>query len=279
MKKRNKTEERKLLKVPIQISIHLLYLYQDKGLWGKELLKRYPQYSKATIYRHATKPVQVSLQAKALQRRGRPSKLTDRKKRNILREINTLRATIESFATKRLHETAGVQTGLSEETVRRFLHSQGYRYYQSRKKGLLTPEDLKRRLKYTTEISKRPDSKELWFNGISFCIDEAGFQHKYNPFDEAKSIKTLAWRKRDEGLERNCANLVQEIWANLVQEIKTVCLRWKLELQLIRTCWIQLIWSFVLQMNMKDQLWVNLVKKNRNCLFKIKFGTQICWIW
>ena len=32
MKKRNKTEERKLLKVPIQISIHLLYLYQDKGL-------------------------------------------------------------------------------------------------------------------------------------------------------------------------------------------------------------------------------------------------------
>ena len=37
-----------------------------------------------------------------------------------------------------------------------------------------------------------------------YYIDGAGFQHKYNPFDEAKSIKIMAWRKRDEGLERNC---------------------------------------------------------------------------
>ena len=94
-------------------------------------------------------------------------------------------------------------TGLSDETVRCFLHSQGYRYCHSHKKGLLTTEDLKRRLKYATEISKRPDSKELWLNRISFYIDAAGFQHKYNPFDEVKSIKTMAWT-RDEGLESNC---------------------------------------------------------------------------
>ena len=38
----------------------------------------------------------------------------------------------------------------------------------------------------------------------AFYLDAAGFQHKYNPFDEARSTKTMAWRKRDEGLERNC---------------------------------------------------------------------------
>ena len=128
----------------------------------------------------------------------------DRDKRQILREIKKLRATVGSFAKKWLHEAAALQTGLSHETVRRFLHSQRYRYYHSRKKGLLSTEDLKRRLKDVTEISKRPDSKELWINGILFHIDAAGFQHKCNPFDEAKSIKTLAWRKHDEGLERNC---------------------------------------------------------------------------
>ena len=93
---------------------------------------------------------------------------------------------------------------MTDEIVPRFLHSQGYRYYHSRKKRVLTPEGLKRKLTCATEISKRLDSKELWLNEISFYIDAAGFQHKYNPFDEAKSIKTMAWRKRDEGFERNC---------------------------------------------------------------------------
>ena len=58
MKKINKTEDRKLLKVAIQVSIHLRYICQDKGLQGKELLKRYPQYSKVTIYRQQI-PVEI----------------------------------------------------------------------------------------------------------------------------------------------------------------------------------------------------------------------------
>ena len=37
MKKINKTEDRKLLNVSIQISVQLRYLHQDKGLRGKEL--------------------------------------------------------------------------------------------------------------------------------------------------------------------------------------------------------------------------------------------------
>ena len=85
-----------------------------------------------------------------------------------------------------------------------FLHSQGYRYYHSCKKGLLTSGDLKRRLKYATEISKRLDSKQLGLNNrILYYTLGVGFQHKYNLFDEAKSIKIVPWRKRD-GLERNC---------------------------------------------------------------------------
>ena len=84
---------------------------------------------------------------------------------------------------------------------------------------------LKTQAKICYRNIKTPRVKRTLVFGISFCIDEAGFHHKYNPFDEAKSIKTLAWRKRDEGLERNCANLVQETWANLVQEITTVSLR------------------------------------------------------
>ena len=201
--KTNKTQY-----VPLAVSIHLRYLYQDKGVRGKALLKRYPMYSKATIYRHATKEIYKSNQSKRAQttikQRGRPSKLTDREKRSILRKIPVLRDTVGSFTTKRLREAASVTTNVCDETVRRFLHSAGYRYFHSRKKGLLTKEDLKKRTKFARRALNLPDQKQLWRYGISFYFDAAGFQHKYNPFDEAKSTRTMAWRKRDEGLDRNC---------------------------------------------------------------------------
>ena len=41
----------------IPISVHLRYLYQDKGIRGKEFLSKYPMYSKASVYRHAAKPI------------------------------------------------------------------------------------------------------------------------------------------------------------------------------------------------------------------------------
>jgi len=45
----NTNNRRKLARVPVKISIHQRYLYQDQGLRRKKLLKRYPQFTKATI--------------------------------------------------------------------------------------------------------------------------------------------------------------------------------------------------------------------------------------
>ncbi len=47
--------------VPKETSIYMRYLFQDKGLRGDELLKRFPKYSKATIYRHAKLPCQLTM--------------------------------------------------------------------------------------------------------------------------------------------------------------------------------------------------------------------------
>jgi len=202
----NTNNKKKLARVPVEISIHLRYLYQDQGLRGKKLLKRYPQFSKATIYRHARKVVGPPDYKKdpTKRKRGRPNKLTEREKRQMLRHIPKLRLTVGSFSIKRLRQVAGVQTGVCDETVRRFLHSEGYHYYHSRKKGLLSQEDLNKRLRFAKDMAQRVDSRNLWQREIAFYLDGAGFQHKYNPYDEAKSIKTMAWRKKDEGLQRNC---------------------------------------------------------------------------
>ena len=45
---------------------------------------------------------------------------------------------------------------------------------------------------------------KFWQEGISLCIDASGFQHKYNPHDETRSIRTMAWRLKNEGFHPQC---------------------------------------------------------------------------
>ena len=40
---------RALTKIPAHVSFRLRYLFQDKGIGGKELLKLYPEYSKKSL--------------------------------------------------------------------------------------------------------------------------------------------------------------------------------------------------------------------------------------
>ena len=64
-----------LTQVTLEVSVHLRYLYHDKGMRGKELLKMYPKLSKATIYRHAKKPVADKTVDNRKHIHGRPKKI------------------------------------------------------------------------------------------------------------------------------------------------------------------------------------------------------------
>ena len=48
---------RALAMIPPHVSLRLGYLFQGKGVGGKELLKLYPEYSRISLYRHAVKSV------------------------------------------------------------------------------------------------------------------------------------------------------------------------------------------------------------------------------
>ena len=83
------------------------------------------------------------------------------------------------------------------------LKKKGYKFLHSRKKGLLKPKNLKERLKSFRKI-KGIFKKNIWTEGISFYLNGVGYQHKYSPFDEAKSVKRMTWRQRSEGLDPPC---------------------------------------------------------------------------
>lgn len=191
-------------KIPLQVSVHLKYLYHDKGLRGKDLLRAYPMYSRASVYRHAASAIENDVEEdKRKQNKGRPVKLSERDRRAILRQITILRETVGNFTVKRLRTDAGIATHISDETVRRVLRKQGIRYLHSRKKGLLTKKDLAARLKFARKVN-RLLTDEFWKKGIAFYLDGVSFYHKYNPHGEARSSRNMAWRKRSEGLHPTC---------------------------------------------------------------------------
>ena len=193
-----------LTKIPPHVSFRLRYLFQDKGVRGKELLKLYPEYSGTSLYRHAVKSIDsIQIFDKRKFNKGTPKKVSLREERIILREIRNLREEFGSFAIKRLRLVSGIVDKACDETVRNLLKSEGYKFLISRKKGLLKPKDLKERLKSSRKI-KRIFKKNIWTEGMSFYLDGVGYQQKYNPVDEAKSVKSMTWRQRSEDLEPLC---------------------------------------------------------------------------
>ena len=94
---------RTLTKIPPHMSLRLRYLFQDKSVRGKELLKLYSEYSRTSLYQHAVKSIDSTQVAdKGNFIKGRPEKLSLKEERIILQEICKLREEFGSFAIKRL---------------------------------------------------------------------------------------------------------------------------------------------------------------------------------
>ena len=97
-------------------------------------MKDYKKYSKATIFRHMKRKIDDSVVDNRKHNKGRPEKLTERDKRNIIRQVEILQRDYGYFTTKRLKIFAGVPEDASDETVRRVLRANGFKYTHSRKK-------------------------------------------------------------------------------------------------------------------------------------------------
>ena len=159
--------------------------------------------SRPQIYRILKEPLQ-KVKKKVNKRMGRTKKLSERDKRTILRQIRLLRREDGNWTIKRLMESSNV-THVSQRTVTRLLHQNGYKYLQARKKGLLSEKDKKDRVKFARKMLKNHD-KDVWKNDIAFYLDGVSFAYKRNPQDQAKVPKGRIWRKESEGLTQGCTS-------------------------------------------------------------------------
>jgi hypothetical protein len=117
--------------VALEHSAQIRAAYQLSNIRGKNLLKMFPQYSEAAIYKHAQKPLNGEpVFDKRKANKGRPSKLSPQDKRSIVRSITSLRQKEGSFTSKCVQVESGV-SHVSGRTIRNCLNEDGYWYLQT----------------------------------------------------------------------------------------------------------------------------------------------------
>ncbi len=138
-------------------------------------------------------------------RTGRPRKIYPAMERHILRHVKKLRLSEGSFTIPRLMQVCGISEHyITRRTLLNVLHRNGYRFRQTRKKGLLNMDDLRKRLVYARRMLRRP--AQFWCGGVAFYLDAVSFVHKTNPLDQAKAPKSRIYRKKGEGLCVGCTS-------------------------------------------------------------------------
>ena len=122
-----KSMKKVLQRVSLEVSIHWCYLHQDGRKTWLEISKMqsYGKYSKPTISGHMVKNIGVLVLDKRKQNQGRPTKLSDRQKRNILRQAKVLLEEVGNFSVKRVMVRADIPPSISTATVHKVMRKAG----------------------------------------------------------------------------------------------------------------------------------------------------------
>jgi len=161
--------------------------------------------SKSSVSRICSSPLRhITLPRETKVQMGRPSKLSARQRRLILKEVRRARRTHGNFTVRTLMNVLKSDLqNVSVRTISRFLNQSGYKYRIARKKGLLYAKDLRRRLQFARVI-KRERGPSFWTDDIAFYFDATSFHHKTHPKQNALTLKGRVWRKHNEGLSFGC---------------------------------------------------------------------------
>ena len=134
---------------------------------------------------------------------GRKRKLSQRTQSLLLRKVGVLRKVKPNWCAQDLLTVSGIDN-ISLRTVQRVLNENGYKHRVARKKGILKERDVKVRLCFAKQMSRKKES--FWREDIAFYFDGAGFIHKSRPKEDALACRGKVWRKKCEGLALGCTS-------------------------------------------------------------------------
>lgn len=121
----------------------------------------------------------------------------------LIRTLKDMQSRNLNITVKNVIEKSGLSLEMaSRRTFSRYLSEEGYSYLQARKKGLLSENDRKQRLRFAREMRRKVrENPDFWTNEVAFFLDAVSFVHKYNPQSGASGNRSRVWRRKGEGLK------------------------------------------------------------------------------
>lgn len=121
----------------------------------------------------------------------------------LIRTLKDMQSRNLNITVKNVIEKSGLSLEMaSRRTFSRYLNEEGYSYLQARKKGLLSENDRKQRLRFLREMRRKVrENPDFWTNEVAFFLDAVSFVHKYNPQSGASGNRSRVWRRKGEGLK------------------------------------------------------------------------------
>ena len=92
---------------------------------------------------------------KRKQNQGRPRKLLDRQRRNILHQAKVLQEKVGNFIVRRVMVRTVTPPSISTSTVRKVIRKEGLKWSYDQKKKVLTKSNLKLRWKFSRKIRRQ----------------------------------------------------------------------------------------------------------------------------
>ncbi len=177
----------------------LVRLMLNENKYSRKVIAKTCSVSVGSVVNISRQPVRRS-KAEMLTRPrgGRPRALSERSRRLLLRQLRVVRQKKCRFSIRQVRLAAGLTKACSLATCYREVSREGYSWENCRRKGVLTKEDRKIRLKWCREHLDTPATH--WTDGIAFYFDGVGFQHKLHPFAAHCTPPSRTWMKKDEKL-------------------------------------------------------------------------------
>ena len=124
---------------------------------------------------------------------------------SVIRSLVSLRENAGTFSSRDFENGCRHEHKVSSDTIKRCLKKHGYEYFHCPKKGLLTKEDLVKRLKFAKKCKQL--NENIWTVAVSFYFDGNGCVHKTNPVE---TPQTRVLRKRGDRSKQECSCKVKK---------------------------------------------------------------------
>ena len=182
-------------RISAKVRAYIGYLRRESSLSYREIARRC-NISPSSAVRICHEGF---LNRNSKKRTGRPPLMSRKDKGRFIRTFHKMRDENPNVKITDVAKECEIKN-VSYRTLIRTLNVAGYRWLKSRRRGLLSVDDRKQRVRYARAALKKY-GKDFWTDDVLLYLDGVSFRHNHRPYHDAICARGKMWRKSKESLK------------------------------------------------------------------------------